>query len=243
MSYEYDPITNELIDNDPSSDDLGKRLLSTISLYDEPRSMDQGQPKQKKQPGKLNPKEYKQMMNYLTRSKNDKKEIQKDSIEPQRMPFKKKSDTKVPPKFAKSKEDLEEEFKVIEIPIIMKEYEDWIKSNPGKSFRDYLRDQKLINEKQKKQFEDMILSGALAKIDSAMSGIMSMARGGIIRDPSFSYYNSGGKAKIKQPKAIKKLNLADYFRYGMTIAELTDYEREVVNNLLKKTFSKSSTDN
>ena len=125
----------------------------------------------------------------------------------------------------------------------MKEYEDWIKSNPGKSFRDYLRDQKLINEKQKKQFEDMVLSGALAKIDSAMSGIMSMARGGIIRDPSFSYYNSGGKAKIKQPKAIKKLNLADYFRYGMTIAELTDYEREVVNNLLKKTFSKSSTDN
>jgi len=129
MSYEYDPITKELIDNDPSSNDLGKRLLNTISLYDdEPRSMDQ-EPKKKKS---LNPKEYKQMMNYLTRSKNDKKEIQKDSIEPPRVPFKKKSDTKVPPKFAKSKEDLEEEFKVIEIPIIMKEYEDWIKSNPVK---------------------------------------------------------------------------------------------------------------
>ena len=242
MSYEYDPITNELIDNDPSSDDLGKRLLSTISLYDdEPSSMVQ-EPKKKKS---LNPKEYKQMMNYLTRSKNDKKEIQKDSIEPQRTPLKKKSDTKVPPKFAKSKEDLEEEFKVIEIPIIMKEYEDWIKSNPGKSFRDYLRDQKLINEKQKKQFEDMVLSGALAKIDSAMSGIMTMARGGIIRDPNYTYYSEGGssKNKPKEPKAIKKLNLADYFRYGMTIAELTDYEREVVNNLLKKTFSKSSTDN
>ena len=58
----------------------------------------------------MNPKEYKQMMNYLTRPKNNKKEIQKDSIEPQREPFKKKSDTKVPPKFAKSKEDLEEKF-------------------------------------------------------------------------------------------------------------------------------------
>jgi len=242
MSYEYDPITNELIDNDPSSDDLGKRLLSTISLYDdEPRSMVQ-EPKKKKS---LNPKEYKQMMDYLTRPKKAKINIQKDSIEPQRTPLKKKSDTKVPTKIAKSKEDLEEEFKVIEIPIIMKEYEDWIKSNPGKSFRDYLRDQKLINEKQKKQFEDMVLSGALAKIDSAMSGIMTMARGGIIRDPNYTYYSEGGssKNKPKEPKAIKKLNLADYFRYGMTIAELTDKERELVNTLLQKSFSKSSTDN
>jgi len=228
MTYTYDNENN---------------LIEMIEKYDDPvpSSMSQ-EPKTKKS---LNPREYKQMMNYLTRPKKAKIEIQKDSIEPQRVPFKKKSDTKVPPKFAKSKEDLEEEFKVIEIPIIMKEYEDWIKSNPGKSFRDYLRDQKLINEKQKKQFEDMVLSGALAKIDSAMSGIMTMARGGIIRDPSYTYYSEGGssKNKPKEPKAIKKLNLADYFRYGMTIAELTDYEREVVNNLLKKTFSKSSTDN
>ena len=87
----------------------------------------------------------------------------------------------------------------------------------------------------------MILSGALAKIESAMSGIMSMARGGIIRDPSYTYYNSGGK--VKRPPPIKKLNLADYFRYGMTIAELTEKERELVNALLKKSFSRSSTDN
>jgi hypothetical protein len=37
--------------------------------------------------------------------------------------------------------------------------------------------------------------------------------------------------------------LADYFKYGMTIAELSPYEKEVVSDLLKKTFSKSSTDN
>ncbi len=42
---------------------------------------------------------------------------------------------------------------------------------------------------------------------------------------------------------IRKINLADYFRYGMTIAELTDKERELVNTLLQKSFSKSSTDN
>ena len=89
----------------------------------------------------------------------------------------------------------------------------------------------------------MVLSGALAKIDNVMSGIMTMARGGIIKDPSYTYFNEGGKAKIKEPKGIKKINLADYFRYGMTIAELTDKERELVNTLLQKSFSKSSTDN
>ncbi|MAL45640.1 hypothetical protein [Hyphomonas sp.] len=252
MSYEIDPITNEIIDLDPSSNDLGKRLLNNITIFDDPApgSMSQGQPKPEKKKNSLNPKEYKQMMNYLTRPKNKKnfktgdlveKEIQKDSIEPRRVPFKKKSDTKVPPKLAKDKEDLEQEFNLFEVPIIMKEYEDWIKDNPGKSFRDYLRDQKLILEKQKKQLDDMVLSGALAKIDNVMSGIMTMAKGGIIRDPTYTYYNSGGK--VKRPPPIKKLNLADYFRYGATIAELTDSERKLVNELLKKTLSKSSTDN
>ena len=224
MTYTYDNENN---------------LIEMIEKYDDPvpSSMSQ-EPKTKKS---LNPREYKQMMNYLTRPKKAKIEIQKDSIEPQRVPFKKKSDTKVPPKFAKSKEDLEEEFNLFEVPIIMKEYEDWIKDNPGKSFRDYLRDQKLEGEKIKKNYEDMVLSGALAKIDNIMTGIMTMARGGIIKDPSYTYYNSGGKAK--RPPPIKKLNLADYFRYGMTIAELTDKERELVNALLKKSFSKSSTDN
>ena len=32
MSYEFDPITNELIDRDPSSNDLGKRLLNNITI-------------------------------------------------------------------------------------------------------------------------------------------------------------------------------------------------------------------
>ena len=61
MSYEYDPITNKLIDLDPGTNDLGKRLLNNITIFDdEPSSMIQ-EPKTKKS---LNPKEYKQMMNY-----------------------------------------------------------------------------------------------------------------------------------------------------------------------------------
>ena len=223
MAYTYDNENN---------------LLEMVDKFDDPvpSSMSQ-EPKTKKS---LNPREYKQMMNYLTRAK---KEIPKDSIEPQRAPFKKKSDTKVPPKIAKSKEDIREEFELFEVPMIMKEFENWSLDNPGKSFRDYLREQNLINERQKKQYENMVLSGALAKIDNVMSGIMTMARGGIIKDPSYTYFNEGGKAKIKEPKGIKKINLADYFRYGMTIAELTDKERELVNTLLQKSFSKSSTDN
>ena len=41
---------------------------------------------------------------------------------------------------------------------------------------------------------------------------------------------------------IKKLNLADYFQYGMKIADLTESEREVVNDLLKKSFGKNYSD-
>ena len=222
MAYTYDNENN---------------LIEMIDKYDDPvpSSMSQ-EPKTKKS---LNPREYKQMMNYLTRAK---KEIPKDSIEPQRAPFKKKSDTKVPPKIAKSKEDIREEFELFEVPMIMKEFENWSLDNPGKSFRDYLREQNLINQKERKQLDDIILAGAIAKIEDRMSGIMqNFAKGGIIRDPSYSIYNSGGK--VKRPPPIKKLNLSDYFKFGMTIADLTDKERELVNSLLKKSFSKSSTDN
>ena len=220
--------------------DNNNNLIEMIDKYDDPApsSMNQ-EPKTKRS---LNPREYKQMMNYLTRPKNNKREFLKDSIEPQRVPLKKNSGSKVPPKFAKSEEDIKEEFETFEIPMIMKDYERFLLDNPGKSFRDYLREQNLINKKERKQLDDIILAGAIAKIEDRMSGIMqNFAKGGIIRDPSFTYYNSGGKAK--RPPPIKKLNLSDYFKFGMTIADLTDKERELVNSLLKKSFSKSSTDN
>ena len=214
--------------------DLGQQIVELSNKYDEPGSMVNEPIKN----NKLNPRQYKQMMNYLVRNKN------KDSIDERRVPLKKKSDTKVPPKIAKSKEDLEEEFEVIEVPILMKEFEIFKNNNPGKNFEDFLKEQKLIQKQRKKQLDQIMLSSALNKIDDAMGGIMqNLAKGGIIRDPSFTYYDDGGVVKNK-PKGPKKLlNISDYFRLGATVAELTPYERELVTELVKKTFSKSSTDN
>tara|TARA_R110000823_G_scaffold95511_1_gene208527 strand:+ start:115 stop:510 length:396 start_codon:yes stop_codon:yes gene_type:complete len=55
---------------------------------------------------------------------------------------------------------------------------------------------------------------------------------------------SGGKvidfakyAKIKDPK-IKKISLASLFTPGKALSELTESERDVVNNLLKMTFGR-----
>ena len=42
------------------------------------------------------------------------------------------------------------------------------------------------------------------------------------------------KAKIKQPKEIKRINLADYFKAGVNVADLSPEERAQVNSLLSK---------
>ena len=83
---------------------------------------------------------------------------------------------------------------------------------------------------KKKRMDDQMLSNAIAKIDNAMSGISgisSMGDGGSVKN------------KPREPK-IKKLNLAQYFKLGMTIAELTPHERVLVNDLLKKTINPKS---
>ena len=158
---------------------------------------------------------------------NDPRSMEQE-LEDFKAPIKKKPPTKV----VKSKEDLEEDFKVIEIPIIMKEYEEWIKNNPGKEFREFLKEQEQIRKQDERKFKDIVLAGALGKIDDAMSGIMSTVRGG--------FDDGGSTSKPKDPATkIKKLNLADYFQYGMKIADLTESEREVVNDLLKRTLSKN----
>jgi hypothetical protein len=101
---------------------------------------------------------------------------------------------------------------------------------PGTSFEDFEKnysnyDAKLLQKK--KALDEMRLSNAIQKIDSALSGLS-----GILN------LNSGGpvKNRPREPK-IKKLNLADYFKLGMTVAELSPQEREVVNNLLNKTLN------
>jgi len=217
-------------------EDMTDRLVRLTKLYDDdspmvndPRSMEQELEDFKAPVKKPNAAELERI---LTRPKPS---------QTRRAPLKKKPNTKV----VKSKEDLEEDFKVIEIPIIMKEYEEWIKNNPGKEFREFLKEQEYIRKQDERKFKDIVLAGALGKIDDAMSGIMSMAMGGIIKDPSYTYYSDGGSAnKPKDPATkIKKLNLVDYFQYGMKIADLTESEREVVNELLKKSFGKNYSDN
>jgi len=217
-------------------EDMTDRLVRLTKLYDDdspvvndPRSMEQELEDFKAPVKKPNAAELERI---LTRPKPS---------QTRREPLKKKPNTKV----VKPKEDLEEDFKVIEIPIIMKEFEEWIKNNPGKEFREFLKEQEYIRKQDEQKFKDIVLAGALGKIDDAMSGIMSMAMGGIIRDPNYTYYSDGGSAnKPKDPATkIKKLNLADYFQYGMKIADLTESEREVVNDLLKKSFGKNYSDN
>ena len=101
---------------------------------------------------------------------------------------------------------------------------------------------------------------------------LKLARGGVVKDPTYNIYATGGPVqdlnkrdklneillssaisviqvfpftdtgggssnKPKQPAAPKEINLADYFRYGATVADLTDNEREQVNALLKKMLS------
>jgi hypothetical protein len=233
MSYTYDPLNERLIDDDPGMNDLGKRILRLKDTYDssmlqEPKTVDQGAIKK----NKLNPRQYKQMMDYLTKPK------EKSNTDERREQEKKKPIPKGPTKLAKSKEDVKEEFEVIEIPIIMKEFEQFLLDNPSKTFQDFLKEQSKVNEKQKKQLDDMILAGALGKINDRMSGIMqNFARGGIIRDPSFTYYNSGGK--VKKPKPIKQIDLMNYHKLGMTMTDLSDYEKQLVSDLLRKTLPTS----
>ena len=56
--------------------------------------------------------------------------------------------------------------------------------------------------------------------------------------------SSGGKIislrdymKSKEPK-VKKINLADYFEFGRTVASLTDAEKAVVSDLLNRSLGK-----
>ena len=90
-------------------------------------------------------------------------------------------------------------------------------------------------KKQRRLMEDNILSGALQKIDMAMSGIMStlnLAGGGKVVD--LSQYR-----KSKEPAKVKQLNLADYFKVGIAVADLNESERRLVNDLLDRTLGKN----
>ena len=120
----------------------------------------------------------------------------------------------------------------------MEQLREYLKNNPTKTEKDFKKEILKIplaeggpveeNLTKRTIIDDIILSSAMNKISDAMSGISGlMAR---------SRLNSGGsiKAKIKQPKQIKRINLADYFKAGIRVADLSPQERTQVSSLLSK---------
>jgi len=79
---------------------------------------------------------------------------------------------------------------------------------------------------KKKELDAMRLSNALAKIDSTMSGI------GVV--PARKKLNEGGPPDdVEKPRPIQ---LNDYLELGLRLANLTEVERKLVEDLLKKTL-------
>ena len=119
----------------------------------------------------------------------------------------------------------------------MEQLRKYLKDNPTKTEDDFKKEILKIplaeggNEKEfdkRTMIDDIILSSAMNKISDAMSGVSGLL--------ARSRLNSGGsiKAKIKQPKEIKRINLADYFKAGVNVADLSPEERAQVNSLLSK---------
>ena len=79
---------------------------------------------------------------------------------------------------------------------------------------------------KKKELDAMRLSNALAKIDSTMSGI------GVV--PARKKLNEGGPPDdVEKPRPIQ---LNDYLELGLRLANLTEVERKLVEDLIKKTL-------
>lgn len=126
--------------------------------------------------------------------------------------------------------------------MFMEEYRSLVRDGYKGTFLDYLKNEIDIKKRTnrsnggpiKKEFDkrtgmdDMLLSSAMQKISDAMSGI-----GGVI---GRRIMNGGGPIN-KKPIVPKEINLADYFKAGVRVADLTPAEKEQVNALLKKMLS------
>ena len=83
------------------------------------------------------------------------------------------------------------------------------------------------DELRKHNFHKILLSSAISKIDDTLSGINGVA----VRRK----LNEGGPTNGNNNKPIL---LSDYLKLGLTLANLTDSEREIVKDLLDKTLPK-----
>ena len=245
----------------------------------------------KKESGKLNPKQYKEMMQYLVKPKQtNSNEIGLNKLgqnilnltnkfddtsnvipdRPVRKPNAVPPKTKTIKKFKiggdvkkedakKIAENVKQE--VIQLaserndpdqvliditPDIMQqlqeEYDAMVETGYKGSLKDYLYSKIRVRKnmggsikkiaKERTPINNLTLASAMRKISDATSGI-----GGIIARSSLS--EGGNSNKPKEPKLI---NLSDYFRVGISIADLTPQEREEVNALLQKML-KGSEDN
>ena len=120
----------------------------------------------------------------------------------------------------------------------MEQLRKYLKDNPTKTEDDFKKEILKIplaeggdveqNLTKRTIIDDIILSSAMNKISDAMSGVS-----GLIARKTLAEGGSG-KAKIKQPKQIKRINLADYFKAGINVADLSPQERTQVNSLLSK---------
>ena len=106
--------------------------------------------------------------------------------------------------FRLASEAQEDEFKVIELPALIKEFNELKKKNPS------LRWEEFYNNSTRVHVGD----------------------GGPIKN------------KPRGPKGgVKKINMADYHKFGMTVASLTDDERKVLGSLLSKMLKPGHKDN
>ena len=79
---------------------------------------------------------------------------------------------------------------------------------------------------KKKELDAMRLSNALAKIHDTMTGI------GFV--PARKKLNEGGSSD--DPEKPKPIRLQDYLELGLGLANLTEIERKLVEDLIKKTL-------
>ena len=86
------------------------------------------------------------------------------------------------------------------------------------------------------EIEQIILSSALEKIDNAFQGISGLV--------ARQKLEGGGKiikfSDYKKPRrGVREIDLASYFKVGQTIANLTESERDLVNELLRRSLGKN----
>ena len=109
------------------------------------------------------------------------------------------------------------------------------KEKLGRLASENLKDEKFMSDFMDMKYEearDKFLQNNPDKTEDDFIKLLRvpMESGGRVID--FAKY-----AKIKDPK-IKKISLASLFTPGKALSELTESERDVVNNLLKMTFGR-----